>query len=174
MQFDAQPKAENFWQKCFCLKIVKFPSSQQSWNKLWRLNKHVTKDKKILTKILKSAKTSFLNILLKSYKVEIVSHLTLAWIIWMTSGCLKREMWCNQVCLAINSSPHSCKSKHSSLIYCQLHLSLKIQYIEFDITVLPCKLYVENLTLKITMRPYNSVQMSILCSVSMYCTPMIT
>ena len=42
-------------------------------------------------------------------------------------------------------------------------LSLKIHYIKFGITVPPCKLYIKNLTLKITMRPYNSVQMSIPC-----------
>ena len=39
-------------------------------------------------------------------------------------------------------------------------LSLKMQNVEFDITVPPCKLYVKNLTAKISMRLYNSVQMS--------------
>ena len=42
-------------------------------------------------------------------------------------------------------------------------LSLKIHYVEFDITVPPCKLYIENVTLKITMWPYNSKQMRIQC-----------
>ena len=42
-----------------------------------------------------------------------------------------------------------------------IQLSLKIHYIEFNNTVPPCKLYVENLTLQITMRPYNSMQMCI-------------
>ena len=41
------------------------------------------------------------------------------------------------------------------------HLSLKIHYVKFDITVPPCKLYIENQTLQITMRANNSVQMSI-------------
>ena len=36
----------------------------------------------------------------------------------------------------------------------------KIQKIKLDITVPPCKLYIKNTMSKITMRPYNSVQMS--------------
>ena len=52
--------------------------------------------------------------------------------------------------------------------------SLKIHYIEFDIAVPLCKMYTEYIMLKIKMRPYNSVGMSIRCSVSIYCTPMIT
>ena len=43
------------------------------------------------------------------------------------------------------------------------HLSLKVQNVEFDISVPPGKMYIENLTLKISMRPHNSVQMSISC-----------
>ena len=42
-------------------------------------------------------------------------------------------------------------------------LSLKIHYIEFNITVPPCKLYIKNLMSQIIMRPYDSVQMSIRC-----------
>ena len=53
-------------------------------------------------------------------------------------------------------------------------LSLKIHYVEFNITVPPCKLYVKNLTSKITMRPYNSLQMSIRRQVLMSCSPKIT
>ena len=69
--------------------------------------------------------------------------------------------------------------KRTILVCSTLHnplgqLSLKIHYIEFDITVPLCKMYIENLTSKITMRPYNSVQMSIRCIFSMYCSPKIT
>ena len=52
--------------------------------------------------------------------------------------------------------------------------SLKVQNVEFDITEPPCKLYIEYLMLKINMRPYNSMQMSIRCKFSMYCIPNIT
>ena len=52
--------------------------------------------------------------------------------------------------------------------------SLKIHYIQFNIAVPLCKMYIEYIMSKIKMRPYNSVRMSIRCSVSMYCTPMIT
>ena len=39
--------------------------------------------------------------------------------------------------------------------------SLKIHYIEFDIAVPLCKMYIEYIMSKIKMRPYNSVRMSI-------------
>ena len=39
----------------------------------------------------------------------------------------------------------------------------KVQNAKFNITVAPCKLYVKNLMSKITMRPFNSVQMSFQC-----------
>ena len=43
------------------------------------------------------------------------------------------------------------------------HLSLKVHNVKFDNSVPPDKMYIENLTSKIAMRPYNSVQMSIRC-----------
>ena len=52
--------------------------------------------------------------------------------------------------------------------------SLKMQNVEFNITVPPCKLYIEYLMSKIKMRPYNSLQMSIQCKFLMYCIPYIT
>ena len=58
----------------------------------------------------------------------------------------------------------------------QLHgqESLKMKNVEFNITVPPCKLYIEYQMSKIKMRPYNSVQMSIRWNFSMYCIPNIT
>ena len=41
------------------------------------------------------------------------------------------------------------------------HLSLKVQKVEFDISVPPGKKYIENLASNIAMKPYNSMQMSI-------------
>ena len=41
------------------------------------------------------------------------------------------------------------------------HLSLKVQNVEFDISVPPGKMYIENLATNIAMKPYNSMQMSI-------------
>ena len=52
--------------------------------------------------------------------------------------------------------------QYKDLIILYGHLSLKMQNAKFDITVPPCQfLYVKNLTSKITMRLYSSVQMSI-------------
>ena len=71
------------------------------------------------------------------------------------------------VCLFLKSAI----SGHSSPLR---QLSLKIHFIEFNITVPPCKLSVKNLMSKITTRHYNSVQMSIQHWVSMCCSPKIT
>ena len=52
--------------------------------------------------------------------------------------------------------------------------SLKIHYVDFNITICPCIVYVENLMSEITKRPHNCVQIIIQLFVSRYCSPKIT
>ena len=54
------------------------------------------------------------------------------------------------------------KPRHNGhLVISFLTVITENTFIKFDITVPPCKLYIENLTSKITRRPYNGAQMSI-------------
>ena len=52
------------------------------------------------------------------------------------------------------------------------HLSLKVPNIDFDVSV--DSVQWQTATPKSKLRPYNSMQMSIRCKVSMHCSPKIT
>ena len=54
------------------------------------------------------------------------------------------------------------------------HLSLKVPNIEFDFDVSVDSVQWQTVTLKSSLRHYNSLQMSILCKTWMYCIPKIT